>query len=76
MNPAVVAKIVPAWMGVWLIRLGAYLQAVDRIVEREKKIYVERVVETPVEKIVEVPIPPTIGTLWEAWKEKMKGWVP
>lgn len=44
---------------------------VDRIVEREKKIYVERVVETPVEKIVEVPIPPTMKTLWTAWKDKL-----
>ena len=30
MNPAVVAKIVPEWLGVWLIRLGAYLQAIGR----------------------------------------------
>ena len=30
MNPAVVAKIVPAWLGVWLLRVGVYLQAVGR----------------------------------------------
>ena len=55
MNPAVVAKIVPAWMGVWLIRLGAYLQAIGRecyyqcdhtkqctIHNKLEKVYVER----------------------------------
>ena len=45
---------------------------VDRIVEREKKIYVERVVEVPVDKVIEVQVEPTMKALWNKWKSKAK----
>ena len=30
MQPATVAHYIPAWLGVWLLRLGVYLQAIGR----------------------------------------------
>lgn len=49
---------------------------VDRIVESERKVYVDRVVETPVEieKIVEVPVEPTMKALLGKWANTAKGW--
>lgn len=45
---------------------------VDRIVESERKVYVDRAVEVPVEKIVEVPSEPTMKALWNKWVNTMK----